>query len=561
MSHQFFSKRRLQRLRNSSFLAAGACGLIAGAAFAQNDGPSAPLKFRSNYFGYAASVSPRVTYTDNINLRPDGFRDGELITSTLFNASAIFSNSRVTGILDGDIDFSYLTDQGEFVVNQRIGAASTTTIADNLLYFDLAGSSSRQLVGDNARFSANINAARGQRANVHSISASPYINRRFADDSSAELRYRFSYVLIDDSSLDGNTFNNLLNDSQTQEVSASYHSGKLFERMKFSLLAYGNRTDEDGSDIVPAFTYEQGSVSGEGQYAITDRFALSGAVGYDDVQIDGLMGVIPTQDLSGVFWRGGFVAKPGRRTHIRLEYGRRYDDDFIDGEIRYQMSERFLFTAGAERSFQTRAQNISTQFRANQRRTLDFADRLREGEALSAREIVEAASRVNDFNTINAQSIGLGVTNSAYAQLSGAFDRTTVAATASYQDTDFGFRQYKGFNFGLNGQRQISRRMGAYGDLFYRRSDTTVDPAVCIATPIVFGIDPLDPITNPVTACNNFAAINGITNTVGGRVGLTYRILKNVSAFGELSHTKRFSDIAVLEYGENAVSAGLTLDF
>lgn len=540
---------------------ATAAGLFAGEAVAQTSAPTAPLKMRSSFLGYSASVSPRVAYSDNLNLARDDLKNDDVILSTLFTGGAIVSNNRITAILSGNLDFSYFTDRTDFVVNQKVGGAATATIAENLFFFDLAASSSRQLVGDNARFSANINAGRNQRANVHSYSASPYFYRKFSNLSTAELRYRFSQVFIDDSNAVANLAGgNLLNDSDTQEALASFDTGGMFDRVKLTLSAYGNDTNEHGSNVIPSFDYRQGSLTGEGEFALNSKFSLTGAAGYDDVNTDAPAGIFDDNALSGVFWRAGFSAKPGRRTHIKLEYGERYDDNFIDADVSYLVSRNVTFSGGAGRSFRTRAEAVSDQFRRLQRSTLDFADRLREGETLSPDAVIQAATRFSGGG-LNAQTVGIGVSDTAFAQLAGVFDELEVTARARYEDSDFGFRTIESFTGKLDVRKRLSRRAMAYADVFYRRVDSTFDPATCNQNPSLFGFDISDPLFNPATSCANLAANDGRTNTVGGTVGASRQIYKNVSAFGEYSHTERFSKNALLEYGENVVVAGVTLSF
>ncbi|MGE0408147.1 MAG: hypothetical protein AB7P23_02665 [Amphiplicatus sp.] len=535
--------------------------IFACAAFADIGPPSPPLRLKSDYFGYAASVSPRVGYTDNIDLAPDGLKEGSFNFSTLFSGAAIYSTPRVTGIMNGDLDLSYLTEGSDFAVNQNVGAAATATVADNLFYVDLAGSTSRQLLGENARFSQNINAARRQRANVHTISASPYLFHEFADESSAQLRYRYSRAFIDDSRAGANPFrSDFLNDSQTQELVAVYDSGSAFDRLRFTGTAYGSKTVEDGSVIFPRLESRQKFVSGEMQFALSSHFALSGAVGYDDIDTDVAVAFFDDDALSGFFWRAGFYATPGPRTTLRVEYGRRYDDDFVDASLSYEISKRFTLRAGAGQSFETRAQTYNARFFENERATLDFADRLREGEALSPEGVIAAANRFDDLG-IYAQSTGIGVGKRAYAQLQGAWERTELYASAYYDNVDYGFRETKMLTASVNAERRLSRRLSAYGGLFYRRSETTLDQAVCLTSPFLFGFDVNEPLFDPVDACLDYAFENGLTNTIGGRVGASYRLYENVSAFGEFAHTNRFADSALLEYGENAGIIGVTLEF
>ncbi len=577
-----------------TLLVVSALSASAASALAQITTPSAPLRFRSDYFGYAASVSPRVTYTDNIELAPDDFARDDLILSTLFNASAIVSNRRFTGVIDGDVDFSYLTDgdgirviqtidgtptvttsDQNFRVNQDIGGAGTITAVPDWVFLDIAGQTSRQLVGDNARFSANRNAARAEQANVHSFALSPNVYHRFPNQSIGELRYRYSQVFIDEETALQNFGGGFLNDSRTHEVLAAYQSGALFDRLQFTLSAYGNDTVEDGG-VAATFDYRQGSLTGEAQYALNRRFALSGAVGYDEIETetdavravvnpDGTVTFEPAElfddeALSGFFWRAGFTARPGRRTEARIEYGRRYDDDFIDAAISYEISPRFLLQAGASRTFQTRAQFISRRFRSLQQETLAFAERLREGDALSADAVID---RATDFGggRLDAQSIGIGASNDAFVRLNGSFERTRVSFTANYQDTDFGFRANETVGASLNVSRNLSRNLAAYGDIFYRRADTSIDVARCIEQPVLFGFNPSIPGFDAEAACGGATILNNVSDTIGGRVGATYRLYRNVAVFGEYSRTQRFSPEENFEFKENTFTAGLTLDF
>lgn len=562
------SKRQTLRIA----LLAGAALAVTSAAIAQYSrdddeysfgDEDTPLRLKSDYYGYSASISPRAGYTTNINLAPDGFEEGSAYFSTVLQGSAIYSKPRLTGIISGTIDLSYITDDSEFAVNQDVGGAATLTVAENLFYVDLAGSTSRQLFGDNARFSQNINAARDQRANVHTYSASPYFYREFADASDATLRYRFSQVYVDDGGIGANPFgsDDFLNDSRSHEALAGWTSGSKWQRVRLGLAAYANTTRESGSIVLPVFEFDQGSLMAEGQIALTEVFGLSGAFGYDEVDTESTSIFFTDDDLSGVFWRAGFYANPGRRTNIRFEYGERFDNEFVDASISYQFSDRFTFAAGAGQSFESRAQYLNSQFVASQRSVLAFAEALREGGSLSPTEVISQANRFAGSG-YNAQTSGIGINENAWASLRGAFDRTEVNLYANYSDTDFGYRQTRYYGGGLDVRRELSRRMLAYGGLFLRNAETTLDQAVCQTSPFLFGFDVTTPLFDPVAACIQYALNNGETTTVGGRIGLAYRIQENLSAFGEFAHTQRFaSDYDLLEYGENAFLAGLTLEF
>ncbi len=546
-------------------LMAGVCAsVLGGTAFAQVGGPEAPLKMKSQYLGYSAAVSTRFTYSDNLDLRRDGLKDDEYILSTILTGGAIISTKRLTALVLGDLDFSYLIDRSDFLVNQNIGATATATVSENLAYVDISAQTSRQLVGDNARFSSSLNNARNQQANVHSYSASPYIYHQMADQSSVEVRYRFSQVFVDDSRTAANSFrSSFLNDSMSHEAFASYQTGSALERVRIRASAYANTTKETGSGDLPNFEYEQGSLYTDLRYAIDDKFSLSGAVGYDEVDTDAAAALFFNDDeLSGVFWRAGFTVRPNRRGSARIEYGERYGGDFIDADIKYQLTRRLVFSASAGRTFQTRAQGVNSQFKSVQTQTLDFADRLRDGEEGSPRNVINAANRfARTLSGRSAQTVGVSVTDRASASISAVYDRTDVTLSAYGSDSDFGFRQIETYGVALSARHRLSRRLTGYGNFRFRRSDTTIDTAICEANPVIFGLDTMDILFDPVADCAAVAAGNGLTNTVIGRVGGSYRLYKNVSAYTEASYTKRFSPIAALEYDETSILVGATLEF
>jgi hypothetical protein len=139
--------------------------------------------------------------------------------------------------------------------------------------------------------------------------------------------------------------------------------------------------------------------------------------------------------------------------------------------------------------------------------------------------------------------------------------RSTASLYGFSSDTDFGFRQITTYGGGVGVQHQLSRRVSAFGDLFYRYVDSTADLTSCLADPRLFGFDVTLPGFDPMVACDSLIAFEGVTNTVGGRVGASYRIARNVSAFGEFSHTERFSQNPLLEFGENTATFGLQVDF
>lgn len=556
-----------KHLRNAALV--GVCaGCLGSAAIAQNDVTSTtgtpPLSLRTDYFGYAARISSQGTFSDNINLGPSGTEDSEFIASTIISGGAILSAPRVTGVIAGDLDFSYLIGESDFNVNQNVGATSTFSVVEDLFYLDISGQSSRQLAGDNAAFARNINSARDQQVSVNSYSVSPYLFRRFANQSNAELRYRFSQLFVPDSTffsaLDGVAN---VERSTAHEIFAGYESGRLAQRFRFRLSATGVDTTEVTDDSATEFGFQQGSILAEGQFVVSDAFSLSGGIGYDEVDTESAAGVFfDDDDISGVNWRAGFIATPNQRSNIRLEYGERFGGDFVSASVFYELSRRLSFRAGADRTFQTRSQTLGVRNRAQGALALDFADRLREGQELSPSALISSANQfARAVQNRSSQTIGVAVTDSAFAAFSGNYDRTRITLTGFYDDTDLGFRDIESYGASLFVDRRLSRRLTGFAGVDWRHTDSSFDIGVCQALPTVFGFDPTDPDFDAVTSCADAAIASGPTDTVIGRIGARYQFYRNLSAFAEYSHAERFASNPLQEYSENSLTAGISLDF
>ncbi|MEK7265385.1 MAG: hypothetical protein AAB227_04715, partial [Pseudomonadota bacterium] len=247
-------------------------------------------------------------------------------------------------------------------------------------------------------------------------------------------------------------------------------------------------------------------------------------------------------------------------TDILLKYGRRYDGEFINGSLSYDISQRLRFHASADRTFTSSSSSSANRYQALQRTTLDFVDQLRAGGTGDPTGVLDSLTRVAR-QRIGAQQIGIGVANDVSAGLSGAYGRTSVGLTGNYHDVDYGFRQLKTIGAGISAQRTISRKMSAYTNVFYRRVDAAADTAGCIADPASFSLDVTVPGFDAAAACASLIGFQGNFDTVGGRLGIAYRLYQNVSAFGEYGHTERFSQNPQQEYSENTVTAGLQLEF
>lgn len=536
-------------------LAALAAATLAGPAAAQVGADAPDPRVRSEFLGYAVSISPRLIYSDNIFLESKGNENDELIPSLLVSGSVVYASQRLTGIVTGSVDGSWFTQDKDLVLNQDVGAAGTATVVDNLFYVDASASTSRQLVGDQAAFSNNINAARGDRTNVYTATVSPYTLHKFANGSEAELRYRRSQLWVDD---------DFINDSSSDEGLARLSSGPLFNRLKFAGLAYGRSTRDKGGPGVPDFKFKQATGAGRADFSLTDEFALTGTVGYDEIDTDNANGFFDDDQLSGVFWNAGFIFDPNRRTHLRATYGKRYDDDFIEAEASYQMTPRIGMTAGASRTLQTRATGITSLLDNATANALAYAGQLRDLQAsgMTPREIALAAGNYAAVSYgLPSQTVGVGPVDSAYATITANMTRTDLVMSARYDSSNFGFQTIDTVTGQIQLVRRLSRRFQLYSNAVYRYANTDLSPQACLGSIGSFLNDPTLTPAQIATLCADPSNLSRWSNTVSATVGLQYQISRHVAAYGQYIRTNRWADNPLDEYVENAAIVGVRLEY
>lgn len=532
--------------------------------------PFAPNN-RSGFLGYSLSVSPQLTYSDNVTLAPEGSESEDGLASVEFTGGLLIDRVNFTGIVNGRLEVgSYLDPASEngqelydqFIVDQNIRSAATAEFVDNLLYLDLAASTERRALDERSQFSQQSIAANERQATSYSYSVSPYLRTEFSNRSTVAARYRFIDVKIDDEDA-AQGVDNFLNDSQSQEVVAEYTSGRLLDRLSFSLRAYAAQTQEQGSDVLPEVDFDQNAYSGSVRYPLSRKLSAVGTIGYDDIDTNNNP-AFDDDELSGVFWKAGLLATPGRRTRAQLEVGERYGGTLIEGAAEYIYSSRLRFRANLSRNFNTSAQLQNAQQDILQGETLAFSEDLRRLQNLTASDVLDQTLNFNsDLQDLTQRRSGLARSNTADFAVVANAGQNDFTLRVGYDDADFGFQETE--TISLNGawNRRLSRKLDAYARGSYQYTtanggDSLVDCLAALATdPATAGL----PDATLTQLCQDTSILDTDTQTLSVLGGFGYRVYQDISAFIQYGHTNRSADSATLEFKENAITIGLTFDF
>jgi len=528
--------------------------------------------YEARPLSYVLKVSPRVTWSDNVELAPEGFEEQDALASVYMSGGALVDRVRFKGLVNGSIEVGSYINPPEVggkalydrtVFSPNVVAGGTAKLVDNLFYFDLAASAREQALDETTRSSGGTSLAGNQRlANSYAVSVSPYLFRRLGGEATIEARYRYVAVAVDDDqSVDG--IDNFLNDSSSHELIAEYSSGRLFDRVGFSVRAMANRTEETGSEVLPEVDFRQASLSGDLRYAMNRKLSLVGTVGYDDVDTNGTS-PFDDDDLSGTFWKAGVAVKPGRRSEASLELGERYGGTWVDAAASWRYSSRLQFRLSAYNRLMTTAQAQAQRFSVLQDETLSYAEELRQLGNLTSENILARVLEYNEgLSDLTRQQAGLSRSSGVYADLIAQAPRTSVVLRTGFDQSDFGFEEIDTWSISGLLNHRLSRRLDAYARANYQDASAEIGGTLedCLAAlrqnPDNAGMTP-DMLQ---AICESGDGLGLDTRTLILAAGLDYLLFRDLNAFAALSRSQRFADSESNEYVENSVTVGLSYDF
>ncbi len=288
-------------------------------------------------FTINSGVTVSETYSDNIDLNPEGLEDDALVTEVTPRIEIRSTGPRFNGALDASTVLAYQTDGDDQGLNARptITGFGTFEISKNLFFFDTSASVSQELL-DTSEADTDAN-----RTTTASYLLSPYLVNRFGGFAESETRYTFSQVYADDDA------DQEFSDDTTHAGRFTLSSGRDFSRLRWRFLALASYTDRsDDSDI------DRINVDQEFEYGVTRTFSVIGAGGYENFD-DG----DPENDIDGPTWRAGFRLR-SPRGDLEATYGRRDDDESLAADLRYRVGAWTTLNAGYAETLETGQERV-----------------------------------------------------------------------------------------------------------------------------------------------------------------------------------------------------------
>ena len=457
-----------------------------------------PEGFFSGDWTVTYGAASDITFTDNLDLDPDGEKDAGVIFRVGPNISIIADAARIQGELSAQV---FLVEEFSESVETRIDAdlvgTTTAELVEQRVFVDASAGIS-QIRTDNERAESGSDANTSGQEFVQAYRVSPYLVSRLGSFATNELRYQGSAVFIDSDDA-SNTI--------THQLSSEFVSGTDFTFLGWALSSsISEEFSDDGDDI----SRRDANFTLFYPLPFYRRFVLEGSVGYRILENDG----DDDDDIEGITWRTGFSWLPNPRFESTAGVGSDAETIVFDADIRYQATPRLALTASYVEETTTQQDRIVAN--------LPTTD---EG--------------IDDFNeSPNAFSLDDGVTRTRTISFGAAWQKRNVTASLrlAYEEesedvSDFDSSDEESYIINTNVSVGLARDwtfVGSFSGDWTERSETDDDDTEVEVFP---------------------------------SARLEYQLAPNFSTNLTYSYSRRFADDEEDEYTENAVTLGGRITF
>lgn len=273
--------------------------------------------------------------TDNANVSASG-KDFDSISTLGLGFDVAVATRRTTFAMKGVVEYEkYIatSDLDSFGVN-LIGAGRESLI-HRFLSLDTEFSVSNEFTNRSLIPATSRLSAPGY-ARVITYDAGPTLTTKIGDHADVLLRGRYGGIQFENNS--------------ASAVPLSLNNARILQGT--GLITSGNRIRRIETTLSGEYLKQnQGFLLYQGLYSlfvqIIDDIRVVGRAGYERITDPGIT------DTRGVIWSGGLIAKPGRQSSIRVEYGRRYNRPTWDVAIAYELTPKIALTGLYTKTLET----------------------------------------------------------------------------------------------------------------------------------------------------------------------------------------------------------------
>ncbi len=448
-------------------------------------------------------VGASLTFSDNIDLEPDGQRTQALIASVAPNVSVSAVGPRLNGVYSLTLDNRYQTagdDEGVSVFPRFSGVGSAELWEDRF-FVDTRSSVSRVLLNNqDADSDTNRNL-------VQSYSVSPRYVQRFGDLATLSVIGTYEQLIVDSDANDEDD----VSDTSSTSLRVALNGGTQSRRFRWSVNTSGSIASSSNDDDA----VQRRSVTLDTEYFVIRSLSLLGTVGYQQFD-DGNDG----NDINSVILEGGVHWQPGRRTDLRLTYGHRDDRQSFRGDLSYQLGARTVIRASYDEVLVTGEEQFSND--------LQFAVQDPDsGLLIDSRTGLPFQADANPTTSDSDTSIA----RTFRASLIGSTGRNQYSLSTVYQniEQEGGGDEETVTTVSSSVSRNLSPRASASVDASYSHSD--------------------------------FSDIGREDDQFSAGARYNYNVFTNVNAFSSYQFRTRLSNLEAEEFTENRLVVGFNMLF
>jgi hypothetical protein len=271
-----------------------------------------PLAAQAAEWTFAPRASLSESWTDNVELAPDGLEESDRITELRPGFSLGFEGRRAQLQLDYDLQALWFADHSDYddVFHQLYGTANFE-LAPESLFLDTFARYDQQIIDFSGPVAYNNIFRTGNRTDAAVLGASPYHVGHWGNWGESLVRYEYQATRF------GNTDETTVDvqDADTNSVSASL--GSPASSAGFSWKTSGSYL-RTGFDQAPEFEF--GRVALDVGLPVGPRTRLTGTAGREsDVEEDRTAG-----GLDATFWYVGLQWQANERESFAARIGERY---------------------------------------------------------------------------------------------------------------------------------------------------------------------------------------------------------------------------------------------
>jgi uncharacterized protein (PEP-CTERM system associated) len=283
-------------------------------------------------WSFDPGLSISETYSDNINVAPDGFEQSDFVTQINPTIKAELNGRRVKGNVNYRMqNFLYADNSDDNTTFHQYVARGNAELLLKHFFVDAASTLTQRIVDTRGVRVPNNYSIVGNRTDQLTFAVRPYWRHELGSYAEAQVHYEYGFVDFDDDKVKGR-----ISDSDLNNISLSMKNLDDEDRLSWE-VRYGNQHINYKDEAFDSQRFQRGGLILD--YGLIHNFHLIGLGGYEDNDFGArLFTTTPT----GPFWAVGFRWEPSLRSKLEAFFGDRFFGNTY--RVLWEQRSRYLTT-------------------------------------------------------------------------------------------------------------------------------------------------------------------------------------------------------------------------